>query len=208
MPRITQPLRDEHKELLPHIEALRAAGQPTPLDHVRRIFIFVVNSVSSPSTDWNKSENPPGTLDILTKAAGVPVDRYANESVELLKDIDSRWTALREMRDSFAYAKGKDPKLAYVVNAPNADIYTIDVSFQALKDKAERDYLNQLPTSFALSDEAVDRLRAAAATIILDSPDFQKMLKDAGARIVNRPATGTAAGPIAVAAPTATPPTK
>src|SRR6185436_8676168 len=48
-----------------------------------------------------------------------------------------------------------------------ADIYTIDVSFQALKDKAERDYLNQLPTSFALSDEAVDRLRAAAATIIL-----------------------------------------
>ena len=175
---------------------------------MRRIFIFVVNSVSSPSTDWNKSENPPGTLDILTKAAGVPVDRYANESVELLKDIDSRWTALREMRDSFAYAKGKDPKLAYVVNAPNADIYTIDVSFQALKDKAERDYLNQLPTSFALSDEAVDRLRAAAATIILDSPDFQKMLKDAGARIVNRPATGTAAGPIAVAAPTATPPTK
>jgi len=195
-------------DFLETFEALRAAGQPTPLDHVRRIFIFVVNSVSSPSTDWNKSENPPGTLDILTKAAGVPVDRYANESVELLKDIDSRWTALREMRDSFAYAKGKDPKLAYVVNAPNADIYTIDVSFQALKDKAERDYLNQLPTSFALSDEAVDRLRAAAATIILDSPDFQKMLKDAGARIVNRPATGTAAGPIAVAAPTATPPTK
>jgi NTE family protein len=195
-------------DFLETFEALRAAGQPTPLDHVRRILIFVVNSVSSPSTDWNKSENPPGTLDILTKAAGVPVDRYANESVELLKDIDSRWTALREMRDSFAYAKGKDPKLAYVVNAPNADIYTIEVSFQALKDKAERDYLNQLPTSFALSDEAVDRLRAAAATIILDSPDFQKMLKDAGARIVNRPATGTAAGPIAVAAPTATPPTK
>ena len=26
MPRITQPLRDEHKELLPHIEALRAAA--------------------------------------------------------------------------------------------------------------------------------------------------------------------------------------
>jgi NTE family protein len=42
-----------------------------------------------------------------------------------------------------------------------------------------------LPTSFVLPDEAVDRLRAAAAKIILESPDFQRMLKDAGARIVD-----------------------
>jgi hypothetical protein len=34
-------------------------------------------------------------------------------------------------------------------------------------DKAERDYLNQQPTSFVLPAEAVDRLRAAAGTIIL-----------------------------------------
>ena len=87
------------------------------------------------------------------------------------------------MRDSVAFAKDKDPAMTYVVNAPKADIYVIDVSFQALKDKSERDYLNRLPTSFVLSDEAVDRLRAAAATIILDSPDFQQLLKDEGARI-------------------------
>ena len=40
----------------------------------------------------------------------------------------------------------------------------------------ERDYLNQLPTSFALPADAVDRLRAAAKKIILSSPDFQQML--------------------------------
>jgi NTE family protein len=71
------------------------------------------------------------------------------------------------------------------VNAPNADIYVIDVSFRALKNKAERDYLNQLPTSFVLPGEAVDRLRAAAASTILESPDFREMLKDAGANIVH-----------------------
>ena len=71
------------------------------------------------------------------------------------------------------------------MNAPDADIYTIDVSFEALKDKPERDYLNQLPTSFVLSGEAVDRLRAAAATIIFDSPDLRAALKDEGARIVD-----------------------
>jgi NTE family protein len=168
-------------------EALRAAGQQTPLDEVRRIIIFVVNSTSSPSTNWNTSADPPGSLAILTKAAGVPVDRYANESIELLKDIDARWTALREVRDSVAFAKDRDPKMAYLVNAPSADIHVIEVSFQVLKDRAERDYLNQLPTSFVLPDEAIDRLRAAAATIILDSPDLREMLKDAGGRILDRP---------------------
>jgi NTE family protein len=58
----------------------------------------------------------------------------------------------------------------------NADIYAIEVSFRVVRDKQERDYLNQLPTSFALPADAVDRLRTAAKKIILSSPDFQQML--------------------------------
>jgi NTE family protein len=76
------------------------------------------------------------------------------------------------------------------------DLYIIHVAFEDLKDKAERDYFNQLPTSFVLPADAVDRLRAAAGTIILDSPDFQQLLKTAGARIVdlstNTPSAGRA----------------
>jgi NTE family protein len=172
-------------DVMETFEALRAAGRPTPLDHVRRIIIFVVNSVSSPSSRWNLSESSPGSLTVLAKTAGVPVDRYASESIELLKDIDARWTALRDIRDSNAFTQGKDSKLSFVENAPRADIYTVEVSFQALSDKTERDYLNQLPTSFSLPSEAVDRLRAAAGKIILNSPDFQQMLKDAGAHVAD-----------------------
>jgi NTE family protein len=158
-------------------EALKIAGEATPIDHVRRLIIFVVNSVSKPATDWNMSENPPGTLSILTKAAGVPVDRYASESVELLRDIDARWTALREIRDSGAFGKDDENHIAEVRNAPNVDIFTIEVSFKTLDDKAERDYLNELPTSFVLPAEAVDRLRAAAGKIVLASPDLREALK-------------------------------
>jgi NTE family protein len=56
-----------------------------------------------------------------------------------------------------------------------------------LKDKAELDYLNQQPTSFVLPAEAVDRLRAAAGTIMMDSPEFKRLLKDVGARVVPAP---------------------
>jgi NTE family protein len=170
-------------DYLEAFEALRLAGARTPLDHVRRVIIFVVNSASAPSFDWNETEKSPGALSILVKAAGVPVDRYANESIELLRDIDARWSAQRAVRDSVAFNKNRDPALAWIANAPNADIHTIEVSFRMLTDKKERDYFNQLPTSFALPADAVDRLRAAAKRIILESPDFQQILKPATAQV-------------------------
>jgi NTE family protein len=169
------------------MEALNLVGQPTPLDHLRRIVVFVVNSMSSPKTEWDKSETPPGTIEILLKAAGVPIDHYSYEATELLRDKQARWHSMKLLRESPAFAANKDPAVAAAVRTPNVTIYAIDVSFAALKDKAELAYLNELPTSFYLPDEAVDRLRAAAGKAIMASPDFQRLLKDTGARIVTAP---------------------
>ena len=66
-------------DILTLFETLHQAGYPTPLDRVRRVVVFVVNSLSSPATDWAESENPPGTLSVLLKATGVPIDRYSGE---------------------------------------------------------------------------------------------------------------------------------
>jgi NTE family protein len=173
-------------DYLETFEALRMSGQPTPLDHVRRIIIFVVNSVSSPATAMNETVDPPGTLQILEKSAGVPIDRYASESVELLKDIDARWDALREIRAK-AVRGGVVSKLGYIENAPEAEIHAIEVSFQALADEKERRALNELPTTFHLPDEAIDRLRAAAAKIILDSPDLREVMRQEAAIVADPP---------------------
>ena len=74
--------------------------------------------------------------------------------------------------------------ICVATRVPDAQVYAIDVSFARLEDKAEFDYLNQQPTSFVLPAEAVDRLRAAAGAIILESPDFKRLLEDVGATIV------------------------
>ncbi|MBP0639395.1 patatin-like phospholipase family protein [Cupriavidus sp. AcVe19-6a] len=167
------------------IEALHLVGLPSPLDRTRRIVVFVVNSLSTPKTAWDKSESPPGTLEILVKATGVPIDHYSYEATELLKDSQARWHAMRQVRQSSAFAGNKDTDIATTLRTPDTTIYAIDVSFAQLTDKAELGYLNQLPTSFSLSAEAVDRLRAAAGKIILASPDFQRLLRDVGATIVS-----------------------
>ena len=92
------------------LEALHDIGARTPLDSARRIIVFIVNSQSSPPTNWDESENPPGTVDILLKAAGTPIDQYSYESVELLKDTATRWQTLRLIRDSAAMRTNMDPR--------------------------------------------------------------------------------------------------
>lgn len=172
------------------LEALHVAGIPTPLDHVKRIVVVVVNSLSSPPTTWDTSERGPGVVDVLLQSTGVPIDHYSYEAVELLKDISARWDTARHLRDLAGCDANKDAPVCAAIRVPQAKVYAIDVSFAALKDKAEYDYLNQQPTSFVLPPEAVDRLRAAAGTIIAASPEFQRMLKDAGVKLVSDPTSG------------------
>jgi NTE family protein len=177
------------------LEALDGVGRPTPLDHVRRVIVFVVNSLSSPPTNWDQSEAPPGTIDILLKATGVPIDHYSYEAVELLKDISARWETGRNIRKLAGCSANRDSPVCASMRVPQAEIYAIDVSFAKLPDEKERAYLNEQPTSFVLPAEAVDRLRAAAGTIIMASPEFQRLLKDVGATIVvPSPGASSAAG--------------
>jgi len=170
------------------LESLNEAGQPTPLDDAKRIIVFVVNSLSSPPTTWDQSYSPPGTVDILLKSAGTPIDAFSYETIELLRDMAAQWQIKRLLRNSAAFAANKDAAVAITLRVPAAEIYAIDVSFAALKDKKELEYLNLQPTAFVLEPEAVDRLRAAGGTIILESPEFKRLLKDIGATLVAQPA--------------------
>jgi NTE family protein len=121
----------------------------------------------------------------MLKSAGVPIDHFSYESIELLRDISMRWRVMNDIRAK-AGANAADPDIVAATQVPPAEIYAIDVSFAALKGDPEFDYLNSLPTSFTLPDEAVDRLRAAAGRIIRASPDFKRLLLDAGLNITPR----------------------
>jgi NTE family protein len=188
------------------MEAAQRAGEPTPLDRARRIVVFVVNSVSAPRTHWDESETPPGIVSTLLQASSVPIDHYSYESIDLLRDKQARWQSLRRLRQSAAFARSKDPAIADELKGPEVDIFAIDVSFAALHDKAEFEYLNGLPTTFVLPEEAVDRLRAAAGTIIMASPEFQRLLKEVGAKIVPEPSSvGSTNSPAQLAVPMAAP---
>jgi NTE family protein len=171
-------------DVLSTFESLHAAGQKTPYDHVRNIFIFVVNSLATPPNDWDRHENPPALFDVLIKATGTPIDRYSYDTVETLRDIQARWASMREIRDAIKTYPALGDRLQTVMRAPDITIRVVDVSFGVLPDKGERDYLNTLPTSFVLDDDAVDRLRVAAKNAILASPEVQRLIDGNALRMV------------------------
>jgi NTE family protein len=171
-------------DVLSTFEALHAAGLKTPYDHVRNIYILVVNSLATPPNDWGLHENPPALFDVLIKATGTPIDRYSYDTVETLRDIQARWASMRQVRDAIKPYPELAEKLGTVMRAPEINIRVVEVSFSALADKAERDYLNTLPTSFVLDDQAVDRLRLAAKDAILASPEIKRLIDNGALRMV------------------------
>ena len=183
--------------ILEELEALHLEGLPTPLDRAKRLVVFIVNSLSTPPLDWDRKRSNPGTVKVLLQATGVPIDHYSYEAVELLRDTAARWKMLRAIRDSGVIPEKdkRNPVLAEVERVPNLEVYVINVSFAELKDATEREYLNEQPTSFVLPPEAVDRLRAAAGRIVLESLDFQRYLKDLGDRVVKTPTPAGKSGP-------------
>lgn len=148
---------------------------------IRRIVVIVVNARSAPKTDWDRSETPPGFAMQLLQASSVPIDRYSFETIELMKDRQEIYAWRRELLVARARLAGASEAQAEAgVPLPKITTHTLDVSFENLADPKEREYLQNLPTSFVFPPEDVDRLRAAAGQLLRQSQDFQAFLREFG----------------------------
>lgn len=108
---------------------------------------------------------PPNVVSMMIRATSVPIDRYSYEQVELLRDF------VRALQ----HPRGGDGQPLAV------EFYAIDINFDAIADPEQKRYFRNLPTSFVLSDEHVDRLREMARRRLRQSPNYQRLFRDPGA---------------------------
>ena len=141
--------------------------------------LIVVNARSAPRSDWDQRETPPGTVAQLLQASGVPIDRYSFETVELMKDRAEIYNWRRELAVARKRLAGETEAQAEA-SVPKLDLHVLDVSFEALADPKERDYFMNLPTSFALRPEEVDRLREVAGELLRQSAEYQTLVREFG----------------------------
>ena len=136
----------------------------TGFDKLRRFAVVAVNSLADTENDWGTHEAPPNVVSMLIRATGVPIDRYSYEQIELLRDFVRAMQSIR----------GPDGQPLAI------EFYAIDINFDAIADPEEKRYFRNLPTSFVLTDEQVDRLREMAGRLLRQSPDYQRLLRDLG----------------------------
>ena len=104
------------------------------------------------------------------------LDRYSFETVENYKGDLSVWM---EDLKSFRCAQGS--VWSSGARCDDLKAHFVELSLEQHPDPAEREFLVSLPTSFRLDPPTVDRVVAAAKTILDESATFREFLRDLAA---------------------------
>ena len=148
---------------------------------IKRLLVIVVNAKAQKKETFDKNEAPPGLETTAYKTATVSMDNYTFESVEVFTDLLSERikaqqsiAGCQQLLDRHAKDGYKIPPLA----GGNLQLYVVDLTFDNLADPKQRDYFNDLPTSFKLSKEQVDKLIDVGGKLLIEHPEFKRFIAD------------------------------
>ncbi len=156
---------------------MRIAGfDPTIIN---KIAFIVVNAQTHPESDWDQRDHSISLFDAIGMSSSVPLNAYNFETLELIRQDMDEWEEelirYRCERLSTMRSLGQE---APAQTCTDVQTYLVEIEFERLKEKNEREYLLSLPTTFVLEAEQVDRLRAAARRLLHESPEFQRLVTD------------------------------
>ena len=146
---------------------------------VDKLVVIVVNAATNPRTGRDASASVPGLIDTLTTAATVPLDNYSADTLNLLAAAVSEFTTSAQLLEGcnrLSAAKGE--KCALNLPGPHkVELYPVEVAFEYIAASDEREWFKNLPTTFHLPRETIDRLRAVGRRLLEEDPQFQALLK-------------------------------
>lgn len=135
-------------------ETFRFIGHP----HPRLILFILVNAETHREPTWVSSAASPTLAELVDRVTSDQIDHFNFETIELVSTAFESWAA--------ELSSGDRP----------VEFEFVEVSFEAVRDEAERNALNEIGTNFSLSDEEVDRLIHASRTVLRKSDRFQAAL--------------------------------
>jgi NTE family protein len=147
----------------------------TPVEYLKNMnkFVFIiVNAQTEPGSSWDRKGSTPTKDAVIDSYSTIAIARYNIETLALWRESIKGWSdQLRALRCT----NGQQPDNR---SCEDIQFYVIYINFEALRDEKEREYFNQIPTSFHLEPEQIDKLRAAARKILRQSKEFERFLND------------------------------
>ena len=152
------------------------------LEYVKKLVVVVVNAATDPEVARDQTPEVPGLVETVTTVATIPLDNYSFETLELLRaTVDDFNEEMRLINGCKALAQATQPPCALDIPAPaQVEFYPIEVAFEYIDDASERAWFRNLPTTFELPRETVDRLRAVGRRILDEDAQYGRLLQDLG----------------------------
>lgn len=136
---------------------------------LKKILVIIVNAAAAPDTRLNLLDFPPSIATSVDIATTVQVNRYNDETLRVFRENLEEWQqSIRLLRCGGEHCDDEP------------EFYLVDASLMRIDDEAERNYLQTLPTSFSLDNQAIDRLIAAGHHLLQSSTAMQRFLSEVG----------------------------
>lgn len=138
-------------------------GQNLP----RHLVVIVVNASTTSKTKIGMSQKLPSIGDVLSAVTDMQLHLYNTESNELLKESMLQW--------------------AEQLSTPEHRIkpYFIELNATDISDTRKRRFFNSVPTSFSIEKQQADQLIELAKELLRDHPEYQRLLLELNANLVN-----------------------
>ena len=134
------------------------------LDHKppRYAVVISVNASTDPEPEMSMSNRQPSMGETIGAISSVQLHRYNDVTLELFQNSMERWSE--------------------ELSTPDRPVtpYFVQLGFGDIEQPEARRFFNQIPTSFKLSEEQVDRLIEAGHELLRNNPDYQRLLVDLG----------------------------
>ena len=154
------------------------------LRKIKKLVVIVVDARTDPQTKIDKTPDSPGLGTLIDVISSVPMSNYSFDTVQQLLDTFESW-----QKDQAAYAGCKGilqnqcPAGKMPTRPPNrAEAFAMYVGFDQIKDAKERRSFLNLPTTFVLPKDDVDKLRKIGPQILDQSDSYKKLCAELACR--------------------------
>jgi hypothetical protein len=154
--------------------------QRIDLKQVDKLVVIVVNAATNPAIRRDKTPAVPGLLDTVTTVATIPLNNYSFETLQLLRArVDDFNEEMRLISGCKALAAGKGPQCVPDIPTPHQiEFFPVEVAFEFIASEQERNWFKNLPTTFELPPDTVDKLRAVGGRILGEDPQFKELIRE------------------------------
>ena len=130
------------------------------LKPVKRFVIISVDAAATPQNLIDQTNQHPSLFDAANAMSDVQLQRYNVSTIDVMKKSMARW--------------------ANQLSTPKQRVepYFIQLNFKSIEDNTVRDKLNEIPTSFNLSDEQVDLLIKTGRDLLNSNSELKRLLAD------------------------------